>query len=165
MDVDVQSYLIGHLGIVAGIFDSLKIAEVIDRALPKKSSRNLPRSVVIKAMILNGLGFTGQRLYLFPNFFMTIPTEKLLGEGIAPSDLNDDIVGRTLDAIYEYGTTELFNEISLEIMKQFSLGTQLIHVDTTNFSVYGKYEGDAPDGTDSIKITFGHAKDGRTDLT
>ena len=95
---------------------------------------------------------------------MTIPTEKLLGEGIAPSDLNDDIVGMTLDAIYEYGTTELFNEISLEIMKQFSLGTQLIHVDTTNFSVYGKYGGDAPDGTDSIKITFGHAKDGRTDL-
>ena len=164
MDVDVQSYLIGHLGLVAGIFDSLKIAEVIDRALPKKSSRNLPRSVVIKAMILNGLGFTGQRLYLFPNFFMTIPTEKLLGQGITPSDLNDDIVGRTLDAIYKYGTTELFNEISLEIMKQFSLGTQLIHVDTTNFSVYGKYEGDAPDGTDSIKITFGHAKDGRTDL-
>ena len=94
MDIDVQSYPIGHLGIVAGIFDSLNIAEVIDTALPKKSSRNLPRSVVIKAMILNGLGFTGQRLYLFPNFFMTIPTEKLLGEGITPSDLNDDVVGR-----------------------------------------------------------------------
>lgn len=164
MDMDVQSYLISHLGIVAGFFDSLKIAEVIYRALPKKSSRNLPRWVVIKAMILNGLGFTGQRLYLFPNFFMTIPTEKLLGEGITPSDLNDDLVGRTLDAIYEYGPTELFNEIALEVMKQFSLGTQLIHVDTTNFSVHGKYEGDAPDGTDLIEITFGHAKDGRTDL-
>jgi transposase len=164
MDMDVQSYLIGHLGIVAGIFDSLNIAEVIDTALPKKSSRNLPRSVVIKAMIFNGLGFTGQGLYLFPNFFMTIPTEKLLGEGITPSDLTDDIVGRTLDAIHDYGPTELFNEITLQIMKQFSLGNQLIHVDTTNFSVYGKYEGDAPDGTDSIKIAFGHAKDGRTDL-
>jgi transposase len=119
---------------------------------------------VIKAMILNGLGFTGQRLYLFPNFFMTIPTEKLLGVGMSPSDLNDDIVGRTLDAIHKYGSTELFNEITLQVMKQFSLGTQLIHVDTTNFSVYGKYEGDAPDATDSIKITFGHAKDSRTDL-
>jgi transposase len=43
-------------------------------------------------------------------------------------------------------------------------GAQIIHVDTTNFSVHGKYENDAPDGTDSIKITFGHAKDGRTDL-
>jgi transposase len=164
MDIDIQSYLIGHLGIVAGIFDALSIDEVIDRALPKQGSRNLSHSIIIKAMILNGLGFTHQRLYMFPNFFMTIPTEKLLGEGISPSDLNDDVVGRTLDAIYKYGATELFNEITLHVMKQFSLGTQLIHVDTTNFSVYGKYENDAPDATDSIKITFGHAKDGRMDL-
>jgi len=164
MDVDVQSYNIGHLGIVAGIFDDLKIAEVIDRALPKQGSKNLPHSITTKAMILNSLGFTHQRLYLFPNFFMTIPTEKLLGEGVIPSALNDDVVGRTLDAIYEYGATELFNEITLEIMKTHPLGTQLLHVDTTNFSVHGKYENDAPDSTDSIRITFGHAKDGRTDL-
>jgi transposase len=49
-------------------------------------------------------------------------------------------------------------------MQRHSLRTELIHVDTTNFSVHGKYEGDAPDSTDSIKITFGHAKDGRKDL-
>jgi transposase len=155
---------LGHLGIVAGIFDTLKLAEVIDRILPKQGSKTLPHSIIIKAMILNGLGFTHQRLYLFPNFFMTIPTEKLLGKDVTPSSLNDDVVGRTLDAIYEYGATELFNEITLHVLKQFALGTQLIHVDTTNFSVYGKYEMDAPDGTDSIKITFGHAKDGRMDL-
>lgn len=52
----------------------------------------------------------------------------------------------------------------MQIMKTHPLGTQLIHVDTTNFSVHGKYENDAPDSTDSIRITFGHAKDGRTDL-
>jgi transposase len=164
MDVDVQSYNIGHLGIVAGIFDDLKIAEVIDRALPKQGSRNLPHSITTKAMILNGLGFTHQRLYLFPNYFMTIPTEKLLGEDITASALNDDVIGRTLDEIYEYGATELFNEITLQVMKNHPIGTQLIHVDTTNFSVHGKYENDAPDGTDSIRITFGHAKDGRSDL-
>jgi len=95
---------------------------------------------------------------------MTIPIEKLLGKDIVPSDLNDDIVGRTLDAIYKYGATEFFNKNTLHIMKQFSLGTQLIHVDTTNFSVHGKYERDAPDSTDSIRIAFGRAKDGRTDL-
>lgn len=164
MDVDVQSYNIGHLGIVAGIFDALEIGAVLDRALPKQGSNNLPHSITTKAMILNSLGFTHQRLYLFPNFFMTVPTEKLLGKGIQPTSLNDDVVGRTLDEIYDYGATELFNEITLHIMKKFSLGTQLIHVDTTNFSVHGKYEKDAPDGTDSIRITFGHAKDGRTDL-
>ena len=36
MDLDVQSYNIGHLGIVAGIFDVLKIGEVIDKVLPKQ---------------------------------------------------------------------------------------------------------------------------------
>jgi len=108
MDLDVQSYSLGHLGIVAGIFDTLKIGEVIDEVMPKQGSKNLPHSTIIKAMILNGLGFTHQRLYLFPNFFKTLPIEKLLGEGIDPSDLNDDVVGRTLDAIYKYGATELF---------------------------------------------------------
>ena len=164
MDLDIQSYSLGHLGIVAGIFDALKIEEVIDGVMPKQGSKNLPHSTIIKAMILNGLGFTHQRLYLFPNYFLTIPTEKLLGEGISPSNLNDDVVGRTLDAIYRHGATELFNQIALHVMGQFSLGTQLIHVDTTNFSVYGKYENDAPDATDSIRIAFGHAKDGRMDL-
>ena len=76
--MDAQSYLIGHLGIVAGIFDALNIADVIDRVLPKRGSLNLLHSVIIKAMILNGLGFTGQQLYLFPNLFMTIPTESYL---------------------------------------------------------------------------------------
>jgi transposase len=46
-------------------------------------------------------------------------------------------------------------------MGPFSEGTQLIHVHTTNFIVSGKYENDAPDDTDSIRIAFGHAKDGR----
>jgi hypothetical protein len=30
---------------------------------------------------------------------MTVPTEKLLGKGIQPTSLNDDVVGRTLDEI------------------------------------------------------------------
>jgi hypothetical protein len=55
MEMDVQSHLLGHLGIVAGIFDKLNIAEVIDRILPKRGSRNLLHSVITKAMILNGM--------------------------------------------------------------------------------------------------------------
>ena len=61
--MDVQSYLIGLLSCC--IFDSLNIADVIDRS---SRVRNLLHSVIIKAMILNGLGFTGQRLF-FPQLF------------------------------------------------------------------------------------------------
>jgi transposase len=164
MNADMLAYVVGQLGIIAGIYDMLGIGEVIDQAIPKKRHHKLPHSVVVKAMILNALGFSGQRLYLFSNFFKTIPVEQLLGKGVSADDLTDDVLGRTLDAIHEFGATELFNEITNRIKLRHSLGTQLLHVDTTNFSVHGKYKGDAPDGTDSIKIAFCYAKDRRKDL-
>ncbi|MCK9441529.1 MAG: DUF4277 domain-containing protein [Methanothrix sp.] len=57
MSMDIQSYLISHLGIVAGIFDALGIGAVIDRALPKQGSKNLPHSIIIKAMIVESRMF------------------------------------------------------------------------------------------------------------
>lgn len=62
----IESYNIDHLGILAGIFDALETDDVIDRALPKHLKSFY--SITAKAMILSGLGFTHQRLYLFPNF-------------------------------------------------------------------------------------------------
>ena len=164
MNADIYACIVGHLGLVAGIYDALGIGEVIDQALPKNRHHKLPHSIVVKAMILNTLAFCGQRLYMYVNFFKTVPVEHLLGNGVSAEDLTDDVLGRTLDAIHKYGATKLYNAIVNYIMQRHSLGTELIHVDTTNFSVHGKYEGDAPDSTDSIKITFGHAKDGRKDL-
>jgi transposase len=45
---------------------------------------------VVKAIILNGLGFVSRPLYLFPDFFQDKPIEHLIKEGIKASDLNDD---------------------------------------------------------------------------
>ena len=153
---------VGHLGIVAGAYDSLGIADVIDTAIPKTRHHNLSHSQVVKLMALNGLGFIERRLYLFPEFFDDIAVERLLGEGITTDHINDDLLGRTLDAIAEYDPTELFNEIVSNCLIPTEYGTHCIHVDTTNFSVTGEYESDF--GTEEIKITYGHPKDGRWDL-
>jgi hypothetical protein len=40
--------IVGHLGLVAGIYDALGIGEVIDRALPKTRHHKLPHSIVVK---------------------------------------------------------------------------------------------------------------------
>lgn len=153
---------IGHLGIVAGAYDSLRIADVIDTALPKTRHHHLSHSQVIKAMVLNGLGFIERRLYLFPEFFDDIAVERLLGEGITREHLNDDVLGRTLDTVAAYGPTELFNEIVAHCLIPTEFGSHCIHVDTTNFSVTGAYEPDFNAG--EIEITYGHPKDGRWDL-
>ena len=129
--MDITTTQMDHFGIVAGIFDQLGIAGVIDNKIPKLRHHKLSHSDLIKAMTINGLGFTSQRLYLFPEFYEKLPVERLIKEGIKPSDLNEHVFGRTLDAIYEYGPTELFNEVVLEVMSQFNLGTKVIHADTT----------------------------------
>ncbi len=97
--MELEMVQLDHFGLVAGVFDQLEISEVIDDRLPKSRHHKLSHSQVLKAMVLNGLGFVGQRLYLFPSFFENLPVDKFLGEGVIASDLNDDVLGRTFDAI------------------------------------------------------------------
>ena len=160
--MSVSSAIVAHHGIVAGIFDDLEIGRIIDETIPKQGQHKLPHSVVLKAMVLISLGFNERRLYIFPKFFNNIATERLLGPGVLPEDLNDDVLGRTLDRIYEADSTELFLKIALQVMQHLPFGTQLLHADTTSVSVHGNYE--HIDGTPAIQITYGHTKDNRPDL-
>ena len=161
--MDITTTTLSHLGLVSGTFDELGIADIIDTIIPKSRSHNLPHSTVMKAMCLNGLGFNESRLYLYSNYFENLPTERLLGKGILPEHINDDVLGRTLDKIYECGCTELFNKIVLKAMKNVPFDNHILHGDTTNFSLYGNYV-NRDHELDTIEITYGHPKDNRWDL-
>lgn len=81
---------LGHLGLVAAMFDELEIGQQIDRAIPQDfDERIVSIGNAVKAMVLNGLGFVNKRLYLVPLFFETKPTERLIAPGIRPEHLND----------------------------------------------------------------------------
>ncbi|MBP7700414.1 MAG: DUF4277 domain-containing protein, partial [Methanoregulaceae archaeon] len=86
----LASAIVAHHGIVAGIYDDLEIGRIIDEVIPKQGQHKLAHSVVLKAMVMNALGFNERRLYLFPKFFSNLATERLLGSGVLPEDLNDD---------------------------------------------------------------------------
>ncbi len=160
--MSVSSAIVAHHGIVAGIYDELEIGQIIDEIIPKQGQHKLAHSEVIKAMIITSLGFNERRLYIFPKFFSNLATERLLGPGISPEDLNDDVLGRTLDRIYEANLTDLFLKIALQVMQKVHFETNLLHADTTSVSVHGNYE--HIDGTPAIQITYGHTKDNRPDL-
>jgi transposase len=151
-----------HLGLVAAIIDALGISELIDGLIPKTRECKLSHSELIKALILNGLGFVERRLYIFPSYFENLALERLFHPGVVSADFNEDAIGRTLDRINRYGSTKLFNQIAMQCMRKLSIGTQIYHVDTTSFSVHGDYEG--LDCMPAIEITLGHPKDGRWDL-
>ena len=63
---------------------------------------------MVKALVLNALGFVSRPLYLTPEFFAQKPVEVLLGPGITAEMLNDDSIGRALDALFKAGLTEVF---------------------------------------------------------
>lgn len=53
----ISSAIVAHHGIVAGMYDDLGIGKIIDEIIPKQGQHKLAHSVVLKAMILNALGF------------------------------------------------------------------------------------------------------------
>jgi transposase len=160
--VDGTNVTIGHLGIVAGMYDTLEIGQYIDEVLPKTRHHKITHGTAVKALSLNGLGYNEGRLSLMPDFFEDIATERLLGKGIKPEHLNEYVFGETLDAIAEYGPTRLFTRIVLRMMDRLPLGVQRLHHDTTSISVTGDY--DAEFKTRIIEIVRGHSKDHRDDL-
>ena len=88
--------------------------------------------------------------------------ERLIGPGISADNLNESVIGRPLDGIYEYGASKLFLDLVTQMFTVYKDGVQRCHVDTTNFSVHGEYGNESGDGC--IKITKGHPKDQRWDL-
>ena len=93
---DVRGQVLDHLGIVASVIDRLKLVDKIDSRIPvsKHKGAKVTMGQRVAAMILNGLGFTDDRLYLFPDFLKNKPVERLLGKGLTASDFNDDATGR-----------------------------------------------------------------------
>ncbi len=92
MSTNYQSEVLDHLGLVAAMYDELGIGELIDQLIPQDTSkRHISLGQAVKAMVLNGLGFVNQRLYLVPHFFANKPVERLLGPGIEAAHLNDDV--------------------------------------------------------------------------
>jgi transposase len=157
-----------HLGLVAGLIDELGIVEQVNQHLGEDAREQISPGVAVKAMILNGLGLVSAPLYLFEQFFEGKATEHLLGAGVRPEHLNDDRLGRVLDALYLGGLSELFVSIGMGVVRKFGLEQRSAHFDSTSFSVEGEYFSDSPVVTGTapapIRVTYGYSRDRRPDL-
>jgi transposase len=160
-----RTQVLDHLGLVAGMFEELGITEVIDQATQQNPEMRLVTvGHAVKAMVLNGLGFVNQQLYLVPHFFHNKPLPRLIAPGIQASHLHDDTLGRALDTLYETGLTELYSLIAATAARRLGLTPTFAHLDTTSFHVDGQYNSaEAPD-EQVVHITHGYSRDHRPDL-
>ena len=161
---------IDHLGIVAGIIDEIDIVSIVDKVIPIDKREKISAGNVVKAIILNNLGFVSKPLYLFCKFFEDIAVEHLLGTGIKSTDLNDDKIGRVMDDLYKYGLSDIFYLISMVVVKKYQIATNYSHLDSTSFHLHGKYNQDKKEEIDNVQtenpiiITKGYSRDHRPDL-
>lgn len=164
MDSSTEIQQIDHLGIVAGVCDEAGIVDLINEYVGKEH-RKVSVGHAVKAMIINGLGFTARALYLTPIFFSHRPVAVLIGEGISSDDLNESSLGTALDAIYEAGITELFFYVASRVFARNGIPIQWGHLDSTTFSFHGNYNPDEDDmDVCPIEITKGYSKDHNPEL-
>ena len=152
-----------HLGLVSGFCKEVGIARLIDKALPEQSDqKNISYGQLLETMILNGLGFTGRTLHMYSQYFQDKPLESLLGEGIESKHINDDALGRCLDKLFEYGVSDIYQQLSEKVVQYLELPCEAINIDTTSFHVDGDYEVD--DDFKGVRLTRGYSRDHRPEL-
>jgi transposase len=71
----IQIQNLNHLGIIAGIIDDIGLEQIINQEIGIEEREIITAGQVVKAIILNGLGFVSKPLYLFPQFFEDKATE------------------------------------------------------------------------------------------
>lgn len=181
-DITIQN--IDHLGIVAGIIDAIGLVEIINELIGEEKGEKVSPGHVVKAMILNGLGFVSKPLYMFPQYFETIACEHLIGAGVKPEYLNDDKLGRIMDKLFIKGLDTIFFIIALKAAKKFGVSLSSSHLDSSSMHVHGQYNTSLPEvifenqkvennqeteelpvkSSKEITITYGYSRDHRPDL-
>jgi transposase len=152
-----------HLGLVAGFCQEIDLSATIDKVLGTSERRQVSYGQIFTAMLLNGLGFTGRTLHMYSEFFDDKPVSRLIGEGIDASHINDDALGRCLDALYDAGVSGLYQQIAEKVVDHLKLPCEFTHLDSTSFHYDGKANSDEEEPT-AIHITKGYSRDHRPEL-
>ena len=149
--------LLGSLGVVHGLLRQLGTAEFVDRLCPVREVAPLTHGQVVDILVANRLS-APRPLWRVDEWSEHWAVEELFG---APAHLlNDDRLGRALDAIFPHLDT-LQRSIAWAAIDRYGIDTTQFHWDYTSLSVFGAYEGQSEEGP---QVTYGHSKARRPDL-
>lgn len=142
---------------IARFCERLDIGGIVDRAVPVRELAIATHGQVIEAMIANRL--TSPRPLLRVQDWAT---EWAVPEvfGVAAETLNDDRIGRALDAVAP-ALEGIVGSIGARAINEFGLDVSRLHWDMTSISLFGDYD-QLEDGF--AEPSYGHPKDRRPDL-
>src|SRR5487761_1277036 len=148
---------LGALPVIAEFCRRLDIAGIVDRAAPVRDIAYATHGQVIEALVANRLTSPTPLVHV-EDWARAWAVEEVFD--LTPEVLNDDRIGRALDA----GAPELAGiggSIGARAITEFGIDVARIHWDMTSISLYGAYRSL---DHDYIEPRFGHPKDRRPDL-
>jgi Domain of unknown function (DUF4277) len=148
---------LGALPVVAEFCRRLDVAGIIDRACPVRAVALVTHGQVIEALVANRLTSPAPLVHV-QDWASQWAVEEVWG--IDPQVLNDDRIGRALDAVAPE-LEQIVGSVGARAITTFGLEVARLHWDLTSISLYGAY----PDPDDGFPTPrYGHPKDRRPDL-
>jgi hypothetical protein len=148
---------LGALPVVAAFARRLDVAGIVDRAVPVRDIAYATHGEVIEALIANRLTSPTPLVHV-EDWARDWAVEEIFG--ISPEVLNDERIGRALDAVAPH-LEGIVGSVGTRAIASFGVDVARIHWDMTSISLYGAYLSSDPD---HIEARFGHPKDRRPDL-
>lgn len=148
---------LGALPVVKGFCRRAGIAATIDGLCPVRDVAIVTHGQVIEALVANRLT-SPTPLLRVEDWARTWAVPEVLG--VVPEALNDDRLGRALDAIAPK-LDAIVGSIGARAISEFGLDVSRLHWDMTSISLHGDYiEVDE----DHVRPRYGKPKDRRPDL-
>jgi hypothetical protein len=148
---------LGALPVIADYCRRLDLAGIVDRACPVRDLAHLTHGQVIEVLVANRLTSPAP-LVRVTDWAREWAVEEVFG--VDPAMVNDDRIGRALDAIAPE-LDRIVGSVGAQAIAAFGIDVSRCHWDMTSISLYGAY-GQAD--TDHPAPRFGHPKDRRPDL-
>jgi len=160
-----QSLQLGTLAVVAPLLQRMDVAGIIDRHLPADPQAEYAHGSVLSLLIAARLA-NPVALVNVPDWVRQTGADLLWN--LPPEKLNDDRLGRALDAFY-YERHSILANLAVHVAQTFDVSLKRLHYDPTHVVLHGSYAGSRPradpapdllrpDAHDPpAHITYGHA--------
>jgi transposase len=166
-DLALVSCTLGGLPIINAVLDRLGLPALLAGALPDSDGRVKVNSAAAIGLVVTNLVLGREPLYGLGEWAAQYDPAPLGLTADEVNALNDDRVGRALEALFDADRASLLTTVVLRAVSEFKVDTSQLHNDSTSISVHGAYRdavGTARGGKPTPVITFGHSKDHRPDL-
>ena len=164
-NLELDSKKIGALPIINSFLQRVGLMDLLAECLVSRKNQKLSHADAIVLFVRNIL-IEREPLYKLSEWAGAFDPSLVGLAETAPSVLNDDRVGRSLDALFNADRASLMTRIVLKVVDEFSIDLGQLHNDSTTVTVSGEYKGKRSQrqGRTSVALVCGHNKDHRPDL-